>query len=135
MNILFFLTPKIEVAHLHSDNTVEHALERMESFQYSAVPIIDRSGHYKGTITEGDLLWYIRKHSIDPEDLETVSVMDVQHRNDNRAVTIDANIEDLMSASLVQNFVPVVDDDDIFIGIVKRKDIISYFYDKLSPQE
>ena len=28
--------------------------------KYSAVPIISRQGTYVGTITEGDLLWYIK---------------------------------------------------------------------------
>ena len=31
-----------------------------------------------------------------------------------------------MSKAVNQNFVPVVDDKDIFIGIITRKDIIQY---------
>ena len=36
-----------------------------------------------------------------------------------------------------QNFIPVVDDFDSFIGIVTRKDILSYFYREMMrrPQE
>ena len=64
MNILFFLTPKSEVAHIHSDNSLEKALSKMEKFHYAAVPITDRKGHYVGTITEGDVLSYIRKESV-----------------------------------------------------------------------
>jgi predicted transcriptional regulator len=30
----------------------------------------------------------------------------------------------------MQNFVPVVDDQKNFIGIITRKDIIRYFYEK-----
>ena len=33
-----------------------------------------------------------------------------------------------------QNFVPVVDDKDTFIGIIKRRDIIEYCYDKIKAQ-
>jgi CBS domain containing-hemolysin-like protein len=46
-------------------------------------------------------------------------------------VSIDANIEDLIATSMNQNFVPVVDDKDTFIGIIKRRDIIEYCYDKI----
>ncbi len=48
-------------------------------------------------------------------------------RRDNQAVQLDADIEDLLQLALQQNFVPVVDAHNIFIGIVTRKDIIQYF--------
>lgn len=60
MNILFFLTPKSEVAYIHDDESLRQVLEKMEYHKYSAVPIISRQGTYVGTITEGDLLWYIK---------------------------------------------------------------------------
>lgn len=60
MNILFFLTPKSDVAFLYDDETLRQALEKMEYHKYSAVPVISRSGKYIGTITEGDMLWGIK---------------------------------------------------------------------------
>ena len=57
MNILFFLTPKSEVAYINEDDTLRQALEKMEHHRYSAIPIISRTGRYIGTLTEGDLLW------------------------------------------------------------------------------
>lgn len=134
MNILFFLTPKNEVAHIHDDNSLEKVLCKMEQFQYSAVPMIDRKGHYIGTITEGDAMWYIRQHQLWGKDLHKIPVTDVNRRMDNRAVSIDVNIEDLVAVSMVQNFVPVVDDDNIFIGIVKRKDIIEYCFRRMQKE-
>ena len=134
MNILFFLTPKHEVAHIHDDNSLEKVLCKMEQFQYSAVPMIDRKGHYIGTITEGDAMWYIRQHKLWGTDLHKIPVTDVNRRMDNRAVSIDVNIEDLVAVSMVQNFVPVVDDDNIFIGIVKRKDIIEYCFKRMQKE-
>ncbi|MBO4998457.1 MAG: CBS domain-containing protein [Lachnospira sp.] len=134
MNILFFLTPKSEVAHIHDDNSLEKVLCKMEQYQYSAVPMIDRKGHYIGTITEGDAMWYIRHHKLWGKDLHKIPVTDVNRRMDNRAVSIDVNIEDLVAVSMVQNFVPVVDDDNIFIGIVKRKDIIEYCFKRMQKE-
>ena len=60
MNILFFLTPKSEIAFIYNDFTLKQALEKMEYYRYSAVPIIDKDGKYVGTITEGDILWTMR---------------------------------------------------------------------------
>ena len=41
------------------------------------------------------------------------------------------NIESLINLAVNQNFVPVVDDEGIFIGIIKRSDIINYCYKEL----
>ncbi len=60
MNILFFLTPKEDVAYLYEDYTVRQALEKMEYHKYSSIPIISKEGRYIGTITEGDLLWGLK---------------------------------------------------------------------------
>ena len=40
-----------------------------------------------------------------------------------------------MEKALNQNFVPVVDDQENFIGIVTRKDIIRYLSDHLFDKE
>ena len=69
--------------------------------------------------------------SLDLRAIEDIPITDVKRRKDNRPVSIDANIEDLISKSMNQNFVPVVDDKDTFIGIIKRRDIIEYCYDKI----
>ena len=37
MNILFFLTPKSEVAYIHDDESLRQVLEKMEYHKYSAV--------------------------------------------------------------------------------------------------
>ena len=48
MNVLFSLTPKSEVAYLYDDYSLRQALEKMEHYRYSAVPVIDRNGCYVG---------------------------------------------------------------------------------------
>ena len=129
MNILFFLTPKSEVAFIYDDETLRQALEKMEYHKYSAVPMINRQGKYIGTITEGDMLWGIKnQYSLNLKDAEHISVATIKRRLDNRPVYVNASMEDLIDKALNQNFVPVVDDQKNFIGIVTRKDIIRYCY-------
>ncbi|WP_042272987.1 CBS domain-containing protein [[Clostridium] dakarense] len=132
MNILFFLTPKSEVAYIYEDYTMRQALEKMEYHRYSSIPIISKDGKYVGTITEGDLLWTLKNDfSLDLKSIEDIPIMNVNRRMDNSPVSVNANIEDLISKSMNQNFVPVIDDQNTFIGIIKRRDIIEYCYDKL----
>lgn len=136
MNILHFITLKQEVAYLYSDYTLRQALEKMEYHQYSSIPIIDRDGRYVGTITEGDLLWEIKNHySLDIKKAENQPLSEIPRRTSNRAVRINTSMEDLFATAMTQNFVPVVDDRGVFIGIVKRREIIRYCYGLAFPEK
>ena len=131
MNILFFLTPKNDVAYIYDHETLRQALEKMEYHKYSALPMINKNGRYIGTITEGDLLWGIKNQlALNLKDAELVPITAINRRLDNQPVRADSNMEDLVDKALNQNFVLVVDDQRNFIGIITRKDIIKYFYEK-----
>ncbi len=130
MNIAFFLTPKKDVIHIKDNATMRQALEKMEYHRYTAVPIIDEEGKYIGTLTEGDLLWTM-KHTDDLtfKNTSKIFVKDIPMNMVNNPVKINSDIESLIHLAKCQNFVPVVDDSDVFIGIIKRSDIINYCYD------
>lgn len=132
MNILFFLTPKSDVAYIYDDFSVRQALEKLEYYQYSAIPILDREGHYIGTLTEGDILRLVKKeYDLSLHDAENIKVSSVRRRRKVEPITIDSDVEDLFKIATQQNFVPVVDDSRVFIGIITRKAIISYGLDRL----
>ena len=127
MNILFFLTPKAVCAHVRAEDSVRQALERMEKSGFSALPILSRNGRYRGTLTEGDLLWAIKnKNLADKHSMERVGITEIPLRKNYMTVSVDTKIEDLMSKAVEQNFVPVVDDRGTFIGIITRKAILQY---------
>ena len=133
MNVLFFLTPKSEVAYIYDDYTMRQTLEKMEYHRYSSIPIINKKGEYVGTMTEGDLLWSIKKDlNLNLKSLEDICISSVRRKMDNKPISVNANIEDLVSKSMNQNFIPVIDDQNIFIGIIKRRDIIDFCYNKIS---
>ena len=63
--------------------------------------------------------------------MEDISVMEMIRNRDNKPVHINVDMEGLMERIMKQNFVPVVDDDKVFIGIVTRKDAVQYLVDEL----
>ena len=129
MNILFFLTPKCDVAFLEEDNTLRQALEKMEFHRYSTIPVLAKDGSYLGTMTEGDLLWEIKNNlKMNLDYIEKVQVADIPMKTHYAPVDVNASMEDLMERVSNQNFVPVVDDMKHFIGIIRRKEIINYLY-------
>lgn len=131
MNILFFLTPKKDVAYLTDEMTLRQVLEKMEYHRYTCVPMLNRNGQYVGTVTEGDLLWAVKnQYNLSLKNAEEISILDVKRRRDYEPVNINARIEDMVFVAMGQNFVPVVDDRGAFIGIVTRKDIMRYCYEE-----
>ena len=135
-NILFFLTPKAMCAHLMADDTLRQALIRMEAARYAALPILNRKGEYCGTLTEGDLLWALKnKCDLDIHAAEHIRIMDIAHRKDNTPVKVTATMEDLIARASKQNFIPVIDDKNAFIGIVTRRSIIKYCQTELLPRK
>ncbi len=128
MNIAFFLLPKKEVVYLPLKCTMRQALEKMEYHRYTAIPLIDEHGKYAGTLTEGDLLWKMKNTpGLTFEGTAKINIGEVPRRITNNPVRIGAEIEDLLSLAIVQNFVPVVDDNNIFIGIIRRREIMEYY--------
>ncbi|TGA97697.1 CBS domain-containing protein [Sporolactobacillus shoreae] len=127
MNAAFLITPKSDVKFVYDYWTVRQALEKMEHYRYSAIPILNKEGMYVGTLTEGDILWELKKNDdLDFKDTEKISLNDVPRYRDIKAISIDVEVDDIIETSLSQNFVPIVDDLGVFIGIIRRREIISY---------
>lgn len=136
MNVLFYLTPKCDVAYIEEDDTLRQTLEKMENRRYSAVPMLNKDGSYVGTITEGDLLWGIKNiFNLDLREAEKIPVTSIPRRRDYVPISVRSNMDDLIRIALNQNFVPVLDDGGKFIGIVTRKDIMQYYLDSKCKTE
>ena len=130
MNIMLFLTHKSDVTYLYDDQTIAEGLEVLRKTSYTAVPLLTREGQYVGTVTEGDFLWALSEPAIWKER-ETLHMDLVKRHICNKPVRAEAQIYDLMHTALHQNFVPVIDDRDCFVGIVTRQRILDYCLNEL----
>ncbi|MEH7347763.1 CBS domain-containing protein [Gottfriedia acidiceleris] len=132
MNIAFFFTPKNELVYMNINSTMRQALEKMEHHRFTAIPLVDENGKYVGTLTEGDLLWKLKNTaSLSFSNTEKINLSDISLHQVYAPVSINAQIEDLFSRAVNQNFIPVIDDHEVFIGMVKRRAIIEYSSKKL----
>lgn len=135
-NILFFLTPKAMCAFLYDDYTIRQALEKMEAANYSALPILNRRGEYRGTLTEGDVLWAMKNMCyMDMRQAEAHRITEITRKRDNVPVKVTTPMRELVERATTQNFVPVVDDKDAFIGLITRKAIVEYCMWQLFPDD
>lgn len=124
INCLLLLTPKTELACLYDDMTVRQAIEKIRAHSYMAIPVITKKGEYVGTITEGDLLWKLVDKNADMDALNKINIKEIVRKDYTPAVKVDASSDELISMITGQNFVPVVDDRNILMGIVTRKKVL-----------
>lgn len=131
MNIAKIMIPKVMTAFLYDKNTVRQGLEVMTRYGYTAVPVLDDDDCYLGCVTEGDFLRHVMAvGSTQKHDHEHYRIGEIFRRDFCPAVDIDAPEEQVISAILNQNFLPVVDGQGKLCGIVTRKSVISYLWEK-----
>lgn len=134
MNVAFFLIPKSQVAHLVEGSSFRQGMEKLQRHGYTAIPVISREGKYRGCISEGDFLWNIMSMgSLDPDDLEMARIDDIVSDR-TPPVRVTTSVDELLERVLDQNFVPVVDDRDMFMGIVTRRAVLSYLMDRAETE-
>ena len=136
MNILFFLTPKAMCQWIGAEDTLRQAMERLYHSGYTALPVIDQSGKYCGVVTEGDLLWALKRLCVmDLRQTEEHGLSELRPRRAIQPVRVDTRIEELIARAADQNFVPVIDDKGDFIGIVTRSKILKYYLERDFPEK
>ena len=74
MNILiFFSSQKVRLQFIYDHSTLRQVLETMEFHKYASIPMLNKAGEYVGTMTEGDLLWGIKKYThLNVKEAETI---------------------------------------------------------------
>lgn len=125
MNILASLTPKSGVDYITEEATLFKTLQVMQKRNHSAIPIINKKGRYVGTVTAGDILGCITENfNLSLKASAKFPIVNVKRTKDYKAVRIHTPFEKLVDIAMDQNFVPVVDDEDNFIGILTRREIL-----------
>ena len=135
MNVAFFLIPKSHVAYLTEGSSFRHGMDKLRRHGYTAIPVVARDGRYLGSVNEGDFLWNIMSMgSLDLNELEEARIDDIISDR-TPPVRVTTPVEELMDRLLDQNFVPVVDDRDMFVGIVTRRSVMAYLMSKGAEAE
>ncbi len=127
MNILRFIIPKSAVEYIDTESTVRQALEKMRYHRYVAIPVLDDSGVYVGTLRNDDIYKYFMDNgSFDSRAAEKDSVMTILDKSYSKPLYHNASLSELIANVREHNFVSIVDDRGCFIGIVLRRDILNF---------
>ena len=134
MNIIQLLHPKALIDYIYDDTTCRQALEIMGNHGFTAVPVIDHEGRYVRTLSEGDILWFMINNAVGSRrELEAFCVNDVSEKRnvEVKPVSVTSTIDDVILMLVNQNFVPVIDDRKMFIGIITRSDVLRYCHNEI----
>ena len=132
-NVLGLLTPKANLVYLTDDMTIRQALEKMRVHRYTAIPIINNTtGAYVGSVGEGDMLYNIvKEESVSIRELEDKKITKIVRPQFMPAKRVDISMNELVDAITIQNYVPIVDDRNILMGIVTRRSTMKFLAEKI----
>lgn len=117
--------PADEVAVIMESNTLSHALLLMTSNKYSVVPVLDNKSRMKGLISMPLIIEAIMDiEDVQFDKLEAIrvsEVMDVHYP----VVNEDFELEDVLRMLIHAAFITVVNENDVFVGIITRQEILT----------
>lgn len=127
MNIFSILIPKVSITYLNVNDTLSDAVQFMMNSSYSAIPVINDAGEYVGIVSEGDFLKAVMEFG--RENLKFMTIDKIVRMDEKDVVLNTVGKKDIMERILDRNFLSVVDDRNIFIGIITRRSILMYLKD------
>lgn len=121
------MIPASDVAIVHEDDSLVHAMLVLSSSGYQTIPVLDNENRVRGLISIACIATSSEELSIfDQEMLNKYKVSDVM----NQVVPIlfdNYNLEDVLRLAINNNFVCVTHKNGYFLGIIPRKIILERF--------
>ena len=118
-----FLTPAENLAVLIDSHNADHAILLLSQMTYTRVPVVTDEKEFVGTIGLRDILAYQMEQGLSQE---TMADTDIVHmtKKDVAVVEPDYRLTDVLHKLVDESFLPVVDKDGFFQGIITRKSIL-----------
>lgn len=122
-----YLIPADVVANVQTDNNLYHAFLVLTKVKYSKIPVLDHGGHFEGLVS----LPLITEQMLGFDQLNTEillqrCVQDVMETQVKTVRDVD-DVEETLHLMIDNPFVPVVDEQQIFQGIVTRREFMKSF--------
>ncbi|KRM07018.1 MAG: cyclic-di-AMP-binding protein CbpB [Liquorilactobacillus ghanensis] len=119
-----FLIPAELVANVQDTNHLDHAFLVLTKIKYSKIPVLDNQQHFKGLLSLAMLTeTMLGLNGIDPSTLGRHRVADVM-QTDIPTIQLPYDVEEILHLLVDQPFLVVVNQDNIFTGIVTRREIM-----------
>ena len=118
-----FLTPAENLAVLIDTHNADHAILLLSQMTYSRVPVVTDQKKFVGTISLTDILSYQMQHEIPDEEFMTTDIVHMAKKDD-LTDGPDFTLTEVLHKLVDESFLPVVDQENTFQGIITRKSIL-----------
>ena len=121
------MIPASDVATVHEDDNLVHAILVLSSSGYQTIPVLDKDNRVRGLISIANMFKNAHDISIFDEDkLAKIKVSEVM----NQVVPIlfdNYDLEDVLRLLVNHNFICITHKNGYFVGIVPRKIALERF--------
>ena len=118
-----FLTPAEKLAALIDSHNADHAILVLSQITYSRIPVVTYDRRFVGTIGLRDILAYQMEQGLTDEQMASTDIVHMT-KKDVAVVAPDYNITEVLHKLVDEPFLPVVNDEGMFQGIITRKSIL-----------
>lgn len=121
------MIPASDVATVHEDDSLVHAILVLSSSGYQTIPVIDDENRIRGLISISNIVTSAHELSIfDEEKLAQIKVSEVM----NQMVPMlfdNYDLEDVLRLLVNNNFICITHKNGYFLGIIPRKIVLERF--------
>ena len=122
--MLDFMIPADNVANVIDQHTLSTGLLILTQSNYTMIPVLSAESKLMGVISMSMIIKAVMTvDAIEMERLDELKVRDVMLSQPVR-VQSNCHLADVLNYLIDQNFVCVVDEDNRFLGIITRKNVL-----------
>ena len=119
-----FLIPADNVATVMYNHSLDHALLVLSNVGYTKIPVLDKEDHFVGLLGLNDIVRkMVSLTDIDTDNLAGLTGADVMEIGVDY-LTDESDLEDILHLLVNNSFLPMINKERIFLGIITRKEIL-----------
>ena len=118
-----YLIPAEDLAIFIDTHNTDHAMLLLANNGYSRVPVITKDKKYVGTISIADIMSYQAKNQLTDWELAQI-VIGIMVNTKMETISETSDLTDIMHLLVDYPFLPVLNKNDQFLGIITRKSIL-----------
>ena len=120
-----FLTPADKLAVIIDSHNMDHAKLLLSHMSFSRVPVVTEDNRFVGTIGLNEIIQYQAENELSDEELyQDISLI---ANRDVASVKENYELADILRKRIDESFLPVLGENDEFLGIITRKAILKAF--------
>lgn len=117
-----FLIPMDNVAIFVDTNKLNHAVLVLSKNKYAKIPVVDKDVKFVGIVGLTEIISFMIENNLPMDELVNHHVLEVV--KEVNTVNPDYTLEEILHHLVDEPFLPVVAEDNMFIGIITRKELL-----------